>query len=144
MSADPDPSAAMQVAVFVALTGSASLQALVGLDPETQLVRAYDRPPDNPTFPYLTIADGHVVNDWAEGIEGSEVYQDVHVWSRAVGHVEAKTIASAVRAAMCQLLQPVGHRIVVFEYVNTRHMTDPDGVTAHSVVSVRYSTEPTA
>ena len=134
----------MQVALYAALTASAGVAALIGPDAVTNLPRIYDRPPDSPVFPYATIADAHVVDDWAEGIEGSEIYCDVHVWSRAVGHVEAKKICSAVRAAMCQLLQPNGHRVVVFEYGGTRHLTDPDGVTAHSIVTVRYSTEPTA
>ena len=144
MSADPDPSFAMQAALFGALTTSAAVAALIGNDALTNLPRIYDQPPDSPVFPYATIADAHVVDDWAEGIEGSQIYSDVHVWSRAVGHVEAKKICSAVRAAMCQLLVLVGHRVVVLEYVGTRHLTDPDGVTSHSIVTVRYSTEPTA
>ena len=139
-----DPSYPMQVALFAALSGSTDLQAFIGSP-----ARVYDQVPINratsePTFPYVTIFDAHVVDDWAEGIIGSEVYCDVHVWSRAVGHGEAKKIADAVRQVMCQTLQPAGHVVVVFEYVTTRHMTDPDGVTAHSIVTVRYSTEPTA
>ncbi len=139
-----DPAYPMQVALFEALSASELLQAFIGSP-----ARVYDRVPINPatkepTFPYVTIFDAHVVNDWAEGIDGSEVYCDAHVWSRATGHAEAKKIADLVRQTMCQLLQPVGHVVVVFEYVNTRHLTDPDGVTAHSIVTVRYSTEPTA
>ena len=139
-----DPSYPMQVALFQALSASTDLQALIG-----NPARVYDQVPLNratgePTFPYVTIFDAHVVDDWAEGILGSEVYCDVHVRSRAVAHREAKKIAAVVRETMCQGLEPTGHVVVVFEYVNTRHLTDPDGVTAHSIVSVRYSTEPTA
>ena len=134
----------MQAALYGALTTSTAMAALLGTDPLTLKPCVYDRVPTSPPFPYVTIADAHVVDDWAEGIEGSEIFCDVHVWSRAVGHVEAKKVCSAVRAAMCQLLQLVGHRVVVFEFVSTRHLTDPDGVTAHSIVTVRYSTEPTA
>ena len=144
MSADPDPSYAMQVALFGAFTSSAAVAALIGNDAVTNLPRIYDRPSDNPVFPYVTISSAHVVDDWAEGIDGSEIYQEGHVWSRAVGHVELKKISSIIRAVMCQLLPLQGHRIVVFEYVGTRYLDDPDGVTSHSIVTVRYSTEPTA
>ena len=139
MIADPDPSAPMQTAVFAALSNSTRLWDLIG-----NPARIYDDVPDTPTFPYVTIPDAHVVDDYADGIVGSEIYVDVHVWSRALGHIEAKQIASAVRSAMCAILNPAGHVVVVFEFVSTRHMTDPDGVTAHSIVTVRYSTEPTA
>ena len=126
-----DPSGPLQIATFTALNGVISCPV-------------YDRVPPNAAFPYVTIGDVDVMEDAADGYDGDYAMVNVHVWSRAGGTMEAKTIAGAVRAAMSVLLDASAHcvRVVTFLYERTRYLDDPDGVTKHAVVTLKYGVEP--
>ncbi len=137
-----DPAEAFQRATFAALSSSQALQALIG-------TRVYDRVEADPvtgepTFPFVTVSDAQVIDASAEGLEGSEVYQDVHVWSRAVGQVEAKQIADGVRDAMSTELDLTawGHVCVAWLFVSNKPAPAADPDTTHRIVTLRYCTEP--
>ncbi len=137
-----DPAEAFQRATFAALSSSPALQALIG-------TRVYDRVEADPvtgepTFPFVTVSDAQVIDASAEGLEGSEVYQDVHVWSRAVGQVEAKQIADGVRDAMSTELDLTawGHVCVAWLFVSNKPAPAADPDTTHRIVTLRYCTEP--
>lgn len=109
--------------------------------------RVYDKVPAPPAnsppnilFPYIRVGDDQIIGDDAENCADlSEVFQRIHVWSRAIGFPEAKTIAGAVRTRMkAATLTLSGFTVDVTEYLQTIHLEDPDGITMHSVVEFHY------
>jgi hypothetical protein len=131
-----DPAAELQLAVRRALIGNAVVAALVG-------DRVYDLVPVPSTFPYITIFDIQTIDDSAECIEGSECYLDIHVWSRAAGSVEAKNIASAVRATLHEEDLSLGadHDLFEIRFRDQQVVRDPDGLTTHAIMHFRALTE---
>lgn len=125
-----DASLALQDALVAALRAGAM--------PELG-ARVYDRVPDDALFPYVTVGDDQVNADHAECLEGSvEIATNVHVWSRGVGKVEAKQIAGWIVSTLnYAALALAGYRLVLIEHETTHHLSDPDGLTSHSVVTFR-------
>lgn len=127
-----DPSLPLQGAIVAALKASAPLQALLS-------TRVYDEPPSLPTFPYISYGEGHVVGDDTEDCgDGSEVFVQLHAWSRAVGFPEVKMIAEGIRGALKAPPALSGFQVSVVEYVQTQFLRDPDGKTRHAMVEFRY------
>lgn len=133
-----DPSLVLQGAIVEALKDATAVSALVG-------ARVYDDPPtaSSVTFPYIELGQFQVLDDWAGCVEGSEVNFDVHVWSRAKGTPEAKTIVSAVRGVLndADLDLAPAHRLIEMTFQTHRVFTDADGATTHGVVTFRALTE---
>lgn len=122
-----DPFSVVQPAVRTALIAHTPLTALVGQ-------RVYDRVPDNPTFPYLTLDISDAVEDDDDCGKHWRVNIEVHVWSRAQGRQEASSIAGPVRNALDAMAVPAGYRYNWQQYRSTRMMLDPDGLTTHGIV----------
>lgn len=100
--------------------------------------RIYDTVPDGVVFPYVTVGEGDTVGTDNSCWAASEVTIQVHVWSRAVGFPECKTIAAAVRGALSQPLTLATHRNMSAEFVVARFLRDPDGITRHAAIEFRY------
>lgn len=138
-----DPSAPLQKAQFAALTTDARMVAFFA--PATP--RVYDRPPPKAdrVYPYVTIgADDQVLDDSAEGLDGVEVYTRTHVWSDAVGVVEAKRLTAIVNAVLDAPLAVEGHVVVVHDFESIQPGASADPLISHRVVEHRYLTEPSA
>ena len=132
------PGLALQGAINTTLRGASAVTTLVS-------TRVYDRVPQDVVFPFVQLGgvqgvdDGHGCGDEAE-----EVFIDVHVWSRAVGKVEAQTIAGVVKSILH--MQPpalaTGWRCVELMVRDTRTVTDTDVATTHVVMNVRALIDP--
>lgn len=130
------PGEALQRAVYAALTGHSGLTAAMG-----GAVRAYDRVPPSPGFPYLYIADLQLLDDGNQCEPDAYVaYQDVHVWSRGAGLVACKRISAQVREAIAAMTVTGWNASVWYE--SERHMNDGDGLTGHAVVTFKIQLEP--
>lgn len=128
------PGDALQKALFAVLTASPDIALAMG-----GTARAYDRVPVAPEFPYLGFADAQILDDGNTCDDDMfEVFVDIHVWSRAVGQVEAKRIADAVRTAVKDGFQIPGWVMSSLTVQGIRHFMDPDGLTAHGVVTLRF------
>lgn len=129
-----DPALALQGALVAALKAAAPVTALIGQ-------RVYDHVPPNSQFPYVTVGDDQTLADHAECLEGSvEIHTNLHVWSRPAipGKVEAKQIAGALVTLLnMAALTLSGYVLVLIEHETSHHLDDPDGITAHSVVTFR-------
>lgn len=116
-----------------ALGNHPPLQALIGQ-------RIYDRvPPNNGAqFPYVTIGIAQGIDQTIQCLVVWEVIAEVHVWSRAVGFPEGKSIAIACDDALAERW-PVfaGMFTGWFEPTGQRWMHDPDGLTTHGVLEYR-------
>lgn len=133
-----DPALAIQTAVEAALRASTDLKAAMG-----GTVRLYDRVSEGAPFPYITIGEDQILSDEADGYDGSEAFVTLHAWSRAVGKAEIKAMVGAVRKALNVALDlGAEHRCTEHEYQGARYLRDPDGLTEHAVITLRYLTEP--
>lgn len=132
----------LQERVFATLRTSAAVTAKVG-------PRIFDRVPDAPPpnapqqraiFPHIVIGEDEL-NDDSDGCGVAfEAIVTVHVFSRAVGKAEAKTIGAAVRAALDAQLEisGVACRDDDSHFRSARYFTEPDGLTTHGVLTFRY------
>ncbi len=106
-------------------------------------LRAYDTPPADAEFPYVTIGDEQIVDDGSACGAAWEVFADVHVWSRAVSgsRSELKTLMAQIEPLLGGLSLP-GFRVVVQHLQTARALNDPDGLTKHGVMTFRYLIDP--
>ena len=123
-----DPSLALQVAIVAALRATPALCD----------GRVYDHVPEKASFPYVSLGEAEVLGDdnvcWA----ASDITMRVHVWSREPGFPEAKAIAGQVRGRCVVEFPLTGFAVTSAELVQIRHLRDPDGLTSHAVVELRY------
>jgi hypothetical protein len=126
-----DVSLMMQAAVIAALKDDTDLTAEIS-------ERIYDSVPSSAQFPYVTFRVPIVVDDSADCITGSEVFFDIHIWSRATGWPEASRIAGIVRASLDEAeFNVTDHNLINLHFRDFRRLDDPDGKTNHGVVSFR-------
>lgn len=133
-----DPALALQGAIITALKASGGVGTAA---------RVYDTVPSPPPsgqpdtrFPYIRVGDDQVTGDDTDDCEDlSEVFSRIHVWSRATGWPEAKTIAGAIRARLRSATMTLsGFTVDVVEFVQAQYLEDPDGITRHAVVEFRF------
>lgn len=135
-----DPAVAIQKVTYAALTAAGALPTIDGVQ-----TPVYDRVPKGAQPPYATIGDDHVMEDAADDYAGEYVFSNVHLWSRAGGRVEVKQMAGAARAALSVELDATAYGVRIVGpgfWVDTKILDDPDGVTAHAIVTMKYGTEP--
>lgn len=141
-----DPSGALQKALYAVLSADAALTAITGGE-----VRVFDRVPVDrlgrvmtAAYPFVQLGGGQVLDDSDGCADGADTEFEVHAWSRAVGQLEAKRMTDRI-AQVCDVpLEPEGHEVVVHEVVSIRAVLNPDGLTTHRVVTLRYLTNPTS
>lgn len=138
-----DPTRHLKDAIIVALKADATIKTYCGTP-----ARVYDRVPERKkiTYPYIRFSSATSVGDDNECFDASEVNVSVSVFSDDVGKSEAADIAGEVRRVMKQEFSlmdgaspPVDlFRVVEAEFVTTRNVDAPDGLTSHAVVEFRY------
>lgn len=167
-----DPSLAILAALVETLRESPTIEAAFAGRPvnvwEQPPSGADD--PSSADYPFIRIGEIQVVSEerieteaeLETGSDGmiaddpSEVFVTLHTFSRprddgAGGKPEAIRIAKAVRLVLANPESLVleidddgdAFRLVLGEIRDTRHFTDADGVSAHSVLTARFEVEPT-
>lgn len=133
------PARALRGALIAAWKADATVAGLLGS-------RLYDRVPESVAYPYVAFGQTQVLPDPADDIPNArELYQTIHVWSRAVGSLEAIDIAEAlVVAAPKGPLALDGWSLVGLDPGATDIMTDTDGLTTHAVVTLHAFLDPTS
>lgn len=101
--------------------------------------RVFDRVPADVAFPYVELGEFQTLDDGAQCHDGQELFAALHVWSRAVGQVEAKQIAGAIRGALHEAELDLGDAFEFIEiaHQDTRYLKDEDGLTSHAVLTFR-------
>lgn len=139
-----DPALAIQNAVETALRGSAALKSAMGL----AVVRIYSMSaPVAAPYPFIVIGEDQVLDDSTPCSESSEIITTVHAWSRidedvTASRAQAKTMAGIIRSVVKAVDTVTGFDVVLAEFEDARHLTDPDGLTAHAVVNHRFLVDP--
>jgi hypothetical protein len=100
--------------------------------------RVYDAVPKGPAYPYVSVGEGDTVGDDNSCFDASEVTVQIDVWSTDVGWPEAKSIASAVRAALKAELDLEDFANPVTTFRLCRFLRDPDGVTRHAAMQFTF------
>jgi len=126
--------ALLQKAIYDALIADGTVSGLVSS-------RIYDRVPPSVVFPYVRIGEDQLVDDSTSCFSAFEIFSTVHVFSRAVGRIEAKALLAACRDALAVSLTIAGHTVKAGDFVASRVLDDPDGLTAHGVLDLRYLIE---
>ena len=125
----------LQTAIHAALTGDATLAALVG-------DRVYDHAPQDATFPYLVIGEATAAGFDTKTEEGMEQTLTIHGWSRYRGLKEVKDMMAAVTGALDQQsLSLTGHDLVLLRFTFAATFLDRDGLTRHGVQRFRALTQ---
>lgn len=134
-----DPSLPLQAALIAELRNNVGTE--VG-------DRVYDAAPADAAFPYVTLGDCQVLPDKADCIDGTEVYFQIDVWSRAVGYPEVKTVAGEILGILDDRHDDVPAMVitdfvlVLMEVEQVRFLRDPDGLSSHAALQFRALIQP--
>lgn len=102
----------------------------------------YDRVPTSNPYPRVTVGDEQTIDNGNTCSDGWEIYADVHVWSEAVGRVEAKQIMAAAVPRLLAINTVPGFTILAAELDAHRIFTEPNGLTTHGIITIRYVIDP--
>lgn len=98
--------------------------------------RIFDRVPENAVFPYVSIGTSDATSEMCDCITIEEITFQLDVWSRAVGSIEMREIARAVKVALHdQDLSLENNAGISFRHVMSREFRDPDGITSHAALT---------
>lgn len=128
--------AAIQTAIYSALSGDAALAALVS--------GVYDHADQDTAFPYVTIGED-TLRPWDDkGVDGFEATITLHSWSRHRGREEVKDIQAAIYAVLHNgALSVSGYDAVLILLDFEDSFLDQDGLTRHGVSRYRLLTAET-
>lgn len=137
MTAIDGPSLELQKAYVAILKNDADVVSLIST--RINPVQGTDWPGD-----YIEIGDGQDVPDLAECIDGSEIYHDIHIWTRgdssfAKVNKIAANVWKAISAATITLTE---NQFKQVERGSLNRLRDPNGVTLHGILTLRALTEP--
>ena len=125
----------LRSSISQALKASTDLAALLGG------VRIYDRAPEAPDFPFITLGQS-AIRDWATGFEEGEQSLTVHVWSPFGGRKHMQDIVKAVRAVLNDRPLPAGHHRIALYHEFSEARLDPDGYSVHGIIRYRATSQP--
>jgi hypothetical protein len=127
MSAD----LALQKAVRNRLVTSHGVTALV---PAADILDRNARPAPDPS---IILGEGQAIEGDRIDRSDQRLFLTLHVWKREPGLTDVKAIAGAIRAALPANLPNVGgYHFGDCRVTDARYLRDPDGETAHAVVTV--------
>ncbi len=133
-----DPAIAIQGAVLTALRNAPDLTALVG-------TRVYDyvlvgsELQDAQRFPYVRVDVTQSVENDDECGTRWDVFVSVHTWSRSRFRAQTFNMMAAVRAALDVELPVLTYRLEERQFLQSRTLDDPDGITQHGIVEMRFN-----
>lgn len=136
-----DPSLQLQKAIVATLKVGAT-GALVG-------GRIYDGVDPKAAKPYISFGPFQLLPEHGDCLNGGEAFITLDAWSMVEGSdgstVEVKQIGAAVAADLdlADITLDAPQRLVELTVEQTQYLKDPDGLTAHAVITVHAWTEPT-
>jgi hypothetical protein len=132
-----DPSLEIQKAIVAALKADVGVNAIIA-------GRIYDAVPMNAVKPYVSFGPFDVLPDVGDCIDGGSVFVTLDGWAAGPDTVAVKRLGVAVAAALDEapLSLDAPQRLVEMTIERTQYLRDPDGITAHAVITVRANCEP--
>jgi hypothetical protein len=133
-----DPSLSLQKAIVATLKADATVSAIVG-------GRIYDGVPADAPLPYVSIGLFQMLPDSGECLDGGEAIIQLEGWALGPATVQAKQLGAAIAYALDQAeLSLEGQHFVSIAATELQYLRDPDGITAHAVVTFQVFAEPSA
>lgn len=106
-------------------------------------VRYYDRVPPERKFPYVALGPVTVdFEDETDCLSGGETVVQIDVYSQEPKATEIDAVAGAVVEALRAELVLDGHDIIDQAVSSARYGDDPDGLSRHAIIFLRFDTEP--
>lgn len=122
---------AVQIAVRASLVATSAVTALV---PADNIVDVNSFPPLDPS---IILGEGQELEGDRINRTDSRVFLDLHVWKKEPGLEGVKAISGAIRSALSLRIEGnSSFHLGDCRVSSTRFMRDPDGKTAHAVVTV--------
>jgi Protein of unknown function (DUF3168) len=110
--------------------------------------RIYDGVPPNAVKPYVSFGPFQLLPEHGDCLDGGEAIMTLDAWSVVPGTsstVEAKQIGAAIAKDLDRATVTLdGQRLIELSIEQIQYLRDPDGITAHAVVTVHAWTEPTS
>ncbi|WCK73133.1 DUF3168 domain-containing protein [Agrobacterium tumefaciens] len=127
----------LQGAIHAALVADADVDGVVA-------GRVFDRVPADAQFPYVHLGEAQEITEDMTCVSAQTIHLTLHAWSREVGFVEVKNLASAVKDALHRASLSLGTwRLVSLNHRQNRVFRDQDGLTSHAVIElVAYVEKP--
>ncbi len=134
-----DPSYAVQVGAVAAMLADAGVVGLVALTSDGPAVfDALTRAPD--AYPRAEIQNVQAVPPHQSTAASTEVYLTLDLWaSGPAGRLQLELLSNAI--GVCFTTIPptfAGFRLVTSLFQEVKHLTDGDGLTAHSILIWRF------
>lgn len=125
----------LQKALFQRLSTDTALSA--------RITGVYDEVPEDATVPYVTLGEDTAIPWDTKDMDGQEVTTTLHCWSQYPGKKEAKEILSLMVEALTQspLQLESGFSMSFDRLESMQVISDPDGVTKHGVLRMRFNTK---
>jgi hypothetical protein len=107
--------------------------------------RIYDAVPGNAVKPYISFGPFQLLPEHGDCLDGGEAFVTLDGWCAGPDSVQIKQLGKAVAAALdlAPLSLDSPQRLVEMSIEQIQYLRDPDGITAHAVISVHAWTEPT-
>lgn len=104
----------------------------------------YDSPKKDAPYPYVVVGEDQSVDAGDQCHDLFEHFADIHVWSQKQGSlVEAKEIAQSVRQVLTAANIDIdNYALIELTFTSGRTLRDPDGATAHAVLTFRLLLQP--
>lgn len=132
-----DPALPLQKAIVAALKAAPAVAAIVN-------GRIYDGVPTNAVKPYVSFGPFQMLPEHADCLDGGESFITLDGWAGGPDTVQAKQLGAAIAVALDEAVLTLdGQRLVGIAIEQTQYLREPDGITAHAVVTLRVLTDPT-
>jgi hypothetical protein len=138
MVAYADPSLELQKAIVAALKADPAVNAIVA-------GRVYDGVPANAVKPYVSFGPFQLLPEHADCLNGGEAIIQLDGWAAGPSTVQVKQLGAAIANALdfAPLALDLPQQLVELTVEQTQYLRDPDGITAHAVVTLHAFTEAT-
>ncbi|MCO6390557.1 DUF3168 domain-containing protein [Aliihoeflea aestuarii] len=128
----------MSAALAVQKAIRARLSSTVGVTSLVPVANILDRNALPAPDPSIIIGEDQAVEHGDIARRGELIFSTLHIWKRELGLTGAKAIASAIRTAIHaeRLHDAGGYHIADCRVSSMRFLRDPDGETAHGIVTI--------
>jgi hypothetical protein len=102
----------------------------------------YDNAPQGSAFPYVTIGEANLTDNDTDSTQNVYISYVIHVWSRADGRKEIKTIMGEIYNALhLTKFSESGYSFTENYFLSSDSFVETDGKTRHGVQTFKLTME---
>lgn len=106
--------------------------------------RIYDGVPGSAVKPYVSFGPFQMLPEHGDCLDGGEAFVTLDGWTSGPDTVQSKQLGAAIASDLDRReLSLDGQRLIELSIEQSQYLRDPDGITAHAVITVHAWTEPT-